>query len=361
MIQGVGFDAGSAEERALRLREQRWHQMALAVFAMLALLAGFREWSIHGSTFAAWDWMLLSGLLLVFFGAIAAYPLPRRLDRMLVRLARRRVLVAKSIPIQQVTADLRRARRQWQFYGGLICAFAIAAAFAAVLIAQFSLGHLMLGVLETAIAFIVGRYLGAMAQSSMLSRVLTRHDVAVVVRPAALDGAGGLEPVGHFFFLQASVVSLPAAYISAWLLLIPLFPRYEGWLLPYCGLLTVALAFTVVAFLLPLWFFHRQMRSQKQVFAERADEIAQRINTLNDELLVAEDQETRRRLRSEIDAETRHYREIEAMPLWPIAPATRRRFTVNNTLLTFPLVGRLLEELGVGGDLLRWLGSQLSV
>ncbi len=355
------LNAGDALQPSLRLRERRWHQATLAVLALLSAGVALREWSLHGAAVALWDWMLLSGLLVFLGGAIAAYPLPRRLEATLARLARREVLVAEETPIHEMTVALRRDRQRWRFYGGLVCSLAIALAFAAVLIARFSSGQLALGILETVIAFSAGRYLGAMAQSSMLWRALRRHKVTLKVRPAALDGAGGLEALGHFFFLQASVVSLPAVYISAWLLLIPVFPRYEAWLLPYCGLLLVALAFTVAAFLLPLWSFHREMARQKEAYAPRADEIAQRINALKDELLAAaDDREARSRLRGEIDAETRLYREIEAMPIWPIARATRRRFTINNTLLTFPLVGRLLEQLGIGGDILRWLGTQLS-
>lgn len=345
---------------AQRSRERRWHQTTLAVLWLLSLALTAREAYWHGSAFALWDWMLLSGLFVFLFGAYVAYSLPQRLERTLAGLIRRQVLVAHPGSIRDVNTALREERIRWRLVGGLVCSLAIALAYAAVLITSFSFDQLAFGILEAVIAFPAGRYLGAMAQCSTLSRALVRHGFEIVVRPTALDSAGGLEAIGHFFFLQASVVSLPALYLSVWLLLIPAFPRYEGWLLPYCGLLVVALIFTMLAFVLPVWAFHKEMQRQKDAYAARTDEIAGRVNTLNDKLMTTRDQEARRRLRAEVDAETKLYREIEAMPLWPVASATRRRFTINNTLLTFPLVVRGLGQLGAGGDFLHWLASQFS-
>ncbi len=304
--------------------------------------------------------MLLSGFVVFLVGILFAHPLPRRLDRLVAGLARRRVLAPRTGSILDVIAALRAERRRWRFWGGGVCAAAIAAAFVVVLIGRFSYGQLGLGIVETVFAFAAGRYLGAMAHSSVLAHVLRRRGVDVVIRPSALDGAGGLASVGGYFFRQASIASMPAIYISLWLLLIPAFPRYKSWLEPYCGLLVVALAFTVLAFVLPLWAFHGEMQRQKDAYGEKADEIAGRINTLRDEWFAADDQVAQAQLRAEIEAQTQIYREIDALPTWPVAPATRRRFTINNTILTFPLAVRGLDQLGIGGDILRWIGARLS-
>lgn len=338
-------------------RERWWHRLTLVVLWVLLAAFALREWSRYGPDVLQWDLMLLSGLAVFLVGAYVAHPLPRRLDGMLIDLARRQVLVAPESALQDLARRLRRQRQRWRRHGGLVCALAIALAFAAVLLGSYSPAMLGLGVMETLIAFLAGRYLGAMAHACMLSRALERGQVRVVARPGALDGAGGLRAIGDYFFLQASVVSLPAVYLAAWLVLIPMLDRYQHWVQPYCGLLLVALVFVVLAFVLPLWAFHREMRAQKRAYAARADEIAARINALRDQLLAEPDQETRHRLQDTIDAESRLYREIDGMPTWPIARVTLRRFSINNTVLSFPLVAQGLDQLGVGGEILRWLAS----
>ncbi len=344
-------------------RERYWHWATVGVLWLLLLGFAVREWGRHGERFIAWDWMLLSGLVLFLVGAYAAWPLPRRLDRTIVALGRRQVLVAGATPIDEVADAFRAARPRWRLVGGLVASAAIAGAFALALADTWSPGLLRLGVLETLIAFPAGRYLGAMAHSSMLARVLARHKVAVVARPGAIDGAGGLRPIGDFFFRQATVVSLPAAYLALWLVLITLldkrFGRYDHWVEPYSGLLLVALVFVVLAFVLPLLSFHRVMRRQKRDLQAHADAMAGRLNGLRDELVATQDRESRTRLREEIEVEAGLLREIEAMPVWPVAPATRRRFTLNNTVLSFPLVVQGLDRLGLGTAWLDWVGRHL--
>ena len=349
------------EDAKTRALERRWHRLTIWVLCVLSVAVLGQQWFLHGMRLAVWDWMLISGLLVFLTGAHAAYPLPRRQDDMLATLGQRQVLLATGRSLPEVIAVIRAQRQRWRRFGGLICSVAIAAAFVAAMIENQSVAMLWLGLLETAIAFPAGRYLGAMAHSSALSRTLRRQGVAIVVRPGALDGTGGLKAVGDFFFVQASIVSLPALFLSAWLLAIPMFDRYAEWMVPFSALLAIALACTVLAFVAPLRAFHGEMRRQKKAYAGQADAIAVRINALKDALLASADQDARGRLRAEIDAETRLYREIDAMPVWPIAPVTLRRFTVNNSILSFPLVVRALDEFGLGGDLVRWFTVQFAV
>lgn len=361
-FQAAGFreGAGLDDHANTRVPEERWHRLTMWVLCVLLVAIVVRQGALHGMHFSLWDWMLISGLVVFLGAAHLAHRLPHRQDDMLATLGERQVLVSTDHSMPAVLTAIRAERQRWRLFGGLISSMAIAAAFISAMLHNNSLAMLWLGLVETAIAFPAGRYLGAMAHSSVLSRSLRRQSVAIVVRPGALDGTGGLKPVGDFFFVQASVVSLPALFLAVWLMAIPGFDRYAEWTVPYSGLLALALVCTGLSFVAPLWAFHREMRRQKKAYAPEANAVAVRINALKDALLASADQASRSRLRAEIDAETRLYREFDTMPVWPIAPVTLRRFTINNSILSFPLIMRALDEFGLGGDLVRWFTVQFT-
>jgi len=70
-------------------------------------------------------------------------------------------------------------------------------------------------------------------------------------------GAAGLRPLGDFFFRQAMLAGLPAAYVAFWIVL-QLPVEFSLILLPIFVLIEVA------AFVWPMWSFHRVMVRQKR-------------------------------------------------------------------------------------------------
>ena len=57
-----------------------------------------------------------------------------------------------------------------------------------------------------------------------------------------------------------------------------------AWMHPYMGLLAVALVIEVMAFVVPMWWFHREMRDQKEKLLAQADELSAVIATMRTHL-----------------------------------------------------------------------------
>jgi hypothetical protein len=343
--------------------DEFWHAATLWILgALIAVAVALSGWQ-YGGQFLHWDWMLISGLIVFFGGAIAAHALPGRLERLVRTLAAADVIVGKPDAVEQLLVDLRAERRHWKQVAGLGAALASALAFVATTLQAGAPSLVALGIVETIIAYPAGRYLGAMAHVGFLHRQLDRYGLRAVARPGLADQTGGLRAIGDLYFVQATVVSLPAAYLASWLLLIVLSgffdARYGYWAPAYSGLLAIALVFVILAFFLPLWSFHRDMASQKARYVEQSLAARGRMHQLRDALMASENLEEEQRLMREIDLLARKLREIEALPTWPIAPSTRRRFTLNNTVLACPLLVQLFSEIGIGASWLTWLRSHL--
>src|SRR5262245_49676156 len=91
--------------------------------------------------------------------------------------------------------------------------------------------------------------------------------------------------MGDFFFFQSSVVAIPSIYLATWLLLIPIWPRdYCHWRGLYVGLLTLGLGFELLAFFLPMWSFHIEMKKEKDRLLKDADELGGDVAALEAEL-----------------------------------------------------------------------------
>jgi hypothetical protein len=191
--------------------------------------------------------------------------------------------------------------------------------------------------------YLGGRPLGRAVAYGTLGVFLRRHGHEPVARPGHLDGAAGLKPVGDFYFFQAMVLAIPAVFLAVWWAVIPLLGRYTNWRQSYLALLTVALAGEIMAFLVPMWSFHRVMKLQKEICLREADEISREVSDLQLRLMSTEAEEEREAINHRLSLRMDRYSAIDAMPTWPLDSGTRRRFTINNLALCLPLLSRVLN------------------
>lgn len=309
-----------------------------------------------------WDLLLISGLLLFLVGVRLSMDVPRKMDDTLTRLVNRGVLHLNPEALQQLQNHLQRRTTTWSHRAGLIVAVAILGAFLIAFKLPFPPLKLPLTILEVLGGYIAGRYLGRMASYGTLGLLLKQAGIVVHVKPGYLDGVAGLKPIGDVYFFQALVASFPALFLAVWLVLIPLWPaagRYDSWQVPYLLLLPLALAFEILAFLVPLWLFHRDMQTQKAALLQEADTLGQRIVRLQAELAEQPDVQQYTLLKEHLSYMTQRYWDIERLPTWPVDIKTRRRFTLNNVILFLPLLTRLIDEKSMWRHVLEVFGGML--
>lgn len=309
-----------------------------------------------------WDMLLISGLALFVIGVRLSMDVPRKIDDTLTRLVNRGVLHLTPEALQQLQSRLQRRTTTWSHTAGLIVAVALLGAFFVAFKLPFPSIKIPLTILEVLGGYIAGRYLGRLASYGTLGLLLKQAGIMVHVKPGYLDGVAGLKPIGDLYFFQALVASFPALFLAVWLVLIPRWPvagRYDGWQAPYLGLLPLALAFEILAFLVPLWLFHRDMQAQKTALLQEADTLGQSIVRLQAELAEKHDAQQYSLLKEQLSYMTQRYWDIERLPTWPVDIKTRRRFTLNNVILFLPLVTSLIDEKSMWRHVLEVFGDVL--
>lgn len=148
-------------------------------------------------------------------------------------------------------------------------------------------------------------------------------------------GTAGLRPLGDFFFRQAMLAGMPAAYLAFWIVL---QQPVEFSLI----LLPIFLFIEVAAFVWPMWSFHRVMVRQKRSLVAQADEIAHRISSAKAEMRSPTNPAQVAELNARLTLDLKLYEELEGLPTWPVGKQIRRRFALQNLILVaVPLLGRL--------------------
>ncbi len=257
---------------------------------------------------------------------------------MLTRLANRGTLALDSQALEQLKVNLERRSQLWAKQGSLVASTAIILAF----LGSSGFTKIPLMILEGLGGYIAGRYLGRMASYGTLSQVLRQNEWHLRLQPGHIDKVGGIKPLGDFYFWQAMVTAIPAAFLAIWWVIIPLLPRYQSWRQSYLGLLAVAIFFELLAFIIPLWLFHLDMEAEKLRLIKKADEYSYIISELRSQLLEVTSKTQEEQLQQSLSKLSQRYWDIEQMPTWPIDASIRRRFTLNNLALFLPLIGQLV-------------------
>jgi hypothetical protein len=315
--------------------------LAIAVAGLM--LAGI--WIVELMSWHLVDWLLISGWFMLLVGLRWAREMPEELEQGLDRLAQRRVLAVTPERLCRFKRELEASVvKRWAPSGGLLVALGIALAFAIVCYKRGpSPGCLLLAATETLGGYIAGCYLGRLACYGTLGVRLFQEGFVLRVVAGHLDGAGGLRPVGDFYFRQAMIVALPAVYLAVWLLLLPLrpFEMYGDWRTPYFWLLALAIAFEMLAFFWPLWSFHREMAKQKRVLLPEADRLSSEIADIQHRLEEGPPGDDAKALRETLADKTVRYWAIEQLPVWPISPRVKRLFSINSAALFIPFIAEI--------------------
>jgi len=264
---------------------------------------------------------------------------------MLERLARRGSLSG----IEGLKIRMEKLTQQWTLWVALFLSSLVLLAFVGVMISQPKLAIQRFGLclFETAWAYVAGHRIGRLLVYGFLGWQLEPAGASIQVFPGHVDGAAGLKPLGSFCLRQALTLAIPAAFLAVWSFLIPAWPdiavrtRYMVWVHPYLGLLGLALLLEILAFVLPMLWFHREMGNQKQRLLAEADEVSRQIRTLSDQLAVTQSHEDREALKEELSFKTSRFQEIESMPTWPVDVPLVRRFAFTNAPLVLPVVAEV--------------------
>jgi hypothetical protein len=308
------------------------------------MLAGLvvAEVAVAGPRIRGGDVMLVTGVLAFVIGIDMARSIPARLHRAIKRLLDRNVLDMTPEGRSAFEERLEQRVRPWAFAGGLVVAVIILVAWLVVmsdLPAQGRRDRLWLVVFECLCGWVAGEKLGRMVAYGFFWRPLNRDGARLRLVAGHVDGAGGLKPLGDFFFYQSVTASIPAIFLAAWWWFIPLWPSLSGWRPTYLGLLVVAIAFEVLVFVLPMLSIHAAMREQKAELVSHTDQLSHTISSLQTRLREAGSADERQGMKDQIADLTEEYWRVQRTPTWPIDPSVRRRFSLNNLALFLPFLG----------------------
>ena len=241
---------------------------------------------MHGLRRKPWDVLLISAWLLVVIGLALVASTPERLHQALQRLRDRGVLAESVEAGAGVERELEPIAHRWSIVGGwcvpvaLLVTLPLLLGYYAAHWRSWALGPRVADglVLPVIAGSVVGGWAGRMAGYGRLGHVLAKRGLELRVVPGHPDGAGGLRPIGAFYLYQSLMASLPAIFLTVWLLLFWLRGQYWLWrpyrdayLKQYLWLLPLAILAEVLVFVVPMLSVHASMRVQKKAFLARID------------------------------------------------------------------------------------------
>lgn len=330
----------------LPLCDDHDHRRVISALWFFLLLLPIHQLITRKLEFTEWDLLLFTGLATFIYLLNAARRIPSQFEAMLKRLIARDII---TLDQNETTEDLlKRLEAEADWFSrcfGLVFGLAFLIALLYVQLHDYKIERTLLVIVDTICGYVAGIYAGRMISYGRLGWRLERNRISIQANPAHVDGVAGLKPAGDFYFSQAMLVALPAIYVAVWWFLFPIWPlKYDAsWQDAYFGLLGLAILAEILAFIVPLWFFHAIMSRQKQKWLVKADELSLAINELQaqDSSQSAEGSEIRT---ERLEQMKKQFWDIENMSTWPVDLPTRRRFKLNNLLLFVPLIGDLVKR-----------------
>ncbi len=317
--------------------------LVVVLFGMAGVyLIAVEEYMIQGF----WDWLLLSCSLLFFLALRLAAGLPHRTELALTRLARRGTLDLSGTPLREFVRDFHARSSRWAVIGGL-GGIGVTLASLWYLLATGHSWRPFFWILITGVASIVSYYAGYAASNGRLGNYIRSSRVTLRAQPGHLDGVAGLRPIGSLCLYQAILLAIPAFFLTSWLLIMayaPTFgqtPTHEAWAKTWQAIFVVMLALVliteVLAFVVPMLSFHRQMQEQKAAYQADADHLSQRIASLQKQVAESDAKDDVGPIKKRHWAASEYYQSIEQMPTWPVAPSTVLQFGISNLAVFVPV------------------------
>ena len=341
MVSTVGSDAFAVPSvhRVAFWPGEGWLYRRFVWFAgSLLLLLGLDELRLRGGDIRRWDWLFVTGILAFLIALRPSLALPDKMHATLARLVAGKVLSAESDDLEAFERELHRSSRWAALVGGAVTVPVLVVVW---IVARG--GVTLYTIVEAAAALPVGLCIGRTVGYGRLGRRLNRSRSIIAVDPEHLDGATGLRPVGDFYFFQAKLLAVPAAFLGAWWVAIPFYGgQYDGWRNAYAALLAFVLLCELLAFFLPLRSFHLIMKEEKQRLLAEADEISHQALEVQRQLRAAPESVEVTRLEDRLGRLAHRYQAIEKMPTWPVSVRVRRRFALNNLILLIPVIAQLI-------------------
>jgi hypothetical protein len=300
------------------------------------------------------DWLYLSGVLAWTIGIALSEGADELFNRTLRSLVASGVARVTGAELRAIRCELRGKKSLYRRKGGVWLATVMALAWiafgAAWLVSSGGVADLRylplllvanpgIVLFEVLAAAAAGQYIGEMVAYAAAWRAL---QPGLRLVPGHPDGTGGLKMIGRFYFRQAVIAGMPAAYLATWWYLIPAFPQYAHWRNVYLGLLAVAIAIEVLAFFLPMRAVHQALAAERQRRGLEADRLTRRIAALQEGLVSTADHEARDKLSKELAILLEWVRTLRLLPSWPVDPPLRRWFTLSNAALFVPFLSYVL-------------------
>jgi len=206
-------------------------------------------------------------------------------------------------------------------------------------------GYLASVVLQLIVAYVLGLLLWRIGVVAvMVSRLGARFDFDLRLQHP--DHSGGLRPLGDLCLTNALILSVPAIYLAAWLIVIPGFGadhnRYAVYVPYYEVLLAVIFGLALITFALPLYAVHRAMLRQRDRLQGPLYELGARIDALTRSMLAearTAAPDRLEKLRQEQEMLLKVYEATSDIPTWPFDRAILRRFSIAQFVPLLSLTG----------------------
>lgn len=322
---------------ALWLVERLFKRSFVVVALAVAVGLVVEQVASWGPQLQDWDWLKVSGFVTWLAAFYFPLVLPDRMDMALERLDHTKVIEG-PLALGELRDVIHGKAKHAAVIGAVVVPVVLTLAFAVALQGDLAAKWILLA--EEAVAAVpVGFFVGRACSYSRLGRRLEKLNFKINPDPGHLDGAAGLRPVGSLFLYQATLLAIPAAFLAAWWVLIPLVDtRYLLWRDSYAGLLAFVVACEILAFFVPMLAFHRIMLNTKQRLFEDADRLSDKIASARRAAASNADSPAS----VDVEAALARYQAIERMPTWPVDTQLRRRFGIRNLILLAPVVAQAL-------------------
>ena len=290
------------------------------------------------------NFLIISGAAMMLVVIWLARNIFREIENTLRRLVKRGTILLKTTDLEKSIRSLSYYANIWGVIAGFGCAIAGLLLFYSV--ERFNdFRNSYQSILSVIGVFIGARYGGEMLYFGFLGRFLSKENATIATKPRHVDGAAGLKPIGDYYFYQAKLVAIPALFLILWWFIMKVwsFPD-TSWVDLYLGLFFGFLAAEVLAFVLPMLYFHEEMRHQKVDHLATADDLGLRIEELQKQISETNSDKQQIVLKSQLANMRDTYWDIENMPTWPVDMSTRRRFALSNIVLFVPVCFEFLQK-----------------